>query len=126
MDEQTLKQAARNKGYSGDLCVFLDKLEKNMQLVGLGKYCVEEALADGAAEYTVVKVALANIGRAFTDFEQKTEDGEKSRNDYTTADWAKEGEDEFARHCTPTGKFRYGDFRYTPQQKYEPCGGLFC
>lgn len=33
MGERTLKQAAQEYGYSSDLCEFLDKLEKNLQLV---------------------------------------------------------------------------------------------
>lgn len=125
MDEQTLKQVAQERGYSKDLCVFLDKLEKNLQLIGLGKYSVESALVEGAAEYTVVKVALANIGRAFSDLDSTPKTGEKSHNTYTTEDWAKHGEEEFTKHCTPAGQFRYRDFKYSPPKPYKPCGGLF-
>lgn len=125
MDDKTLKQAAQENGYGSDLCTFLDKLEKNLQLIGLGKYCVANALADGVAEYTVVKVALANIGRALSDFDPNPDPGEKSRNEYTIDDWAKAGAEEFAKHCTPAGRFRYGDFKYNPPKAYKPCGGLF-
>ncbi len=123
MAEQTLKQFAEKHEYGSDLCLFLDKLEYNMELLGLGKYCVEEAMESGAAEYKVVRVALANIGRCMTDF--LPDNGEKSRNDYTVDDWEKAGADEFLKHCTPAGKFRYGDFKYRTKQKLEPCGGLF-
>lgn len=119
MDEQTLKQAAQEHGYSSDLCVFLDKLEKNLQLIGLGKYYAD-VLAKKTAEYTVVKVALANIGRALSEF--LPDSNEKSRDTYTIDDWAKEGEEEFAKHCTPAGRFRYGDFKYTQRPPYKPCG----
>jgi len=120
MDEQTLKQFAQEHGYSSDLCEFLDKLEKNLDLIGLGKYCVASALDDDAAEYTVVKVALANIGRALSEFLPNS--GEKSRDAYTIDEWAKEGEEEFAKHCTPSGRFRYGDFKYIKREPYKPCG----
>ena len=123
MDEKTLKQTAKEHGYNSDICVFLDKLEKNLQLLGIGKYCVEGSLSAGDPEYTVVKVALANIGRALSDF--LPDDGEKSRNDYTTEDWAREGEAEFAKHCTPEGRFRYEDFKYLKREPRKPTGGLF-
>lgn len=118
-----MKQAAQEHGYSSDLCVFLDKLEKNLQLIGLGKYYVVDVLSRGTAEYTVVKVALANIGRALSEF--LPDSSEKSRDAWTIDEWAKEGEEEFARHCTPAGRFRYGDFKYTRRQPCKPCGGLF-
>ena len=122
MDEKSLAQAAREHGYSSDLCVFLDKLEKNLQLIGLGKYTVETALTQNTPEYAVVKIALANIGRAFSDLDIDPFSSEKSRNKYTLDDWIEAGEDEFAKHCTPDGRFRYGDFKYIQRPPYKPCG----
>lgn len=123
MGERTLKQAAQEYGYSSDLCEFLDKLEMNLQLVGLGKYYMEDVLTRGTAEYTVVKVALANIGRALSEF--LPDSSEKSRDAWTIDEWTKEGEKEFFKHCTPAGRFRYEDFQYLSHKPCRSCGGLF-
>ena len=94
----------------------MDKLEKNLQLIALGKYYVLDVINEGADEYTIVKVALANIGRAFSEFIP----GERSRDEYTVDEWAKEGEKEFRKHCTDSGRFRYEDFKYNPPIDYKP------
>ena len=116
MNDIALKQIAQEKGYSNEFCIFLDMLEKNIQLVGLGKYCVEKAIDGGMEEYIIIKVALANIGRAFSEFIP----GERSRDECTIDEWAKRGEKEFRKHCTDSGRFRYEDFKYNPPIDYKP------
>lgn len=121
MIEETLKQVAEKKGCSKDLCIFLDKLEYNLQLMLLGKFCVMRVIEDGADEYTIVKVALANIGRCLSEFIP----GERSRDEYTDDEWAKEGEEEFIKHCTDSGRFRYEDFTYKHREPYKPIDDEF-
>ncbi len=116
--KKTLKQYAEEHGYGNELCIFLDKLEKNLDLTGLGLFVVFDAIEKKLHEYKVVKIALANRGRAFSEFLPGST--KKSKNVYTLEDWEKDGTEEFLKHCTPAGKFRYADFKYETHPNVDP------
>ncbi len=115
--KNTLKQTAAAHGYGNELCDFLDRLVNNIQLTGIGEYTVANAIEQELPEYSIVKIALANIGRVLGE-----DSGTGAPN---LAELEKAGEAEFVKHCTPSGKFRYGDYKLTPPAAYKPCGGLF-
>lgn len=101
-----LKSLAGLYGYGDDIGTFLDKLEKNFELYGCGRASVIEAIREKASEETVVKVALANIGRWFgAMFITEAEDNK-------TEKWAEKGEAEYKKHLDKDGNFRYSDFAY--------------
>jgi len=108
-----LKKHAEECGYGGELCIFLDVLEKNFDLDGIGTGPVYAAISQRLPEEAVVKIALANIGRLFGMGYSKTTlaSGVKPDWEYTHEDWIAQGEEEYKKHLDDNGKFKYSDFR---------------
>ena len=108
-----LKKHAEECGYVGELCNFLDVLEKNNDLDGIGTGPVYEAISQGLPEAAVVKIALANIGRLFGMCYSKTTlaSGVKPEWEYTHEDWIARGEEEYKKHLDDNCKFKYTDFK---------------
>ena len=108
-----LKKYAEERGYGVELCNFLDVLEKNFDLDGIGTGPVYEAISQRFSEEGVVKIALANRGRLFsTGYSQKTLDsGVKPEWEYTLEDWIARGDEEYKKHLDGDGNFKYSDFK---------------
>ena len=108
-----MKQHAETHGYRKELCDFLDVLEKNFDLDGIGTGPVYQAISRNLPEEAVVKIALANRGRLFsTGYSQKTLDsGVKPEWEYTLEDWIARGEEEYKKHLDGDGNFKYSDFK---------------
>ena len=104
--EHSLKRIAEYYGYSGELPVFLDFLERYM-LCGAGHSNVAEALEHRFSKETIVKIALANLGNAFGD--DLLPKGKEDK--WTFEEQAKQGEDEFNRHLDKNGKFSFSDYK---------------
>ena len=107
-----LGEDAKECGYQGDLCTFLDDID----LEGAGIGPVARALVAHLPEETVIKIALANrwilFSRVYT--ERMLAIGIKPDYEYTLEDWAAEGEEEFNKHCDENGRFRFEDFKPKP------------
>ena len=108
-----LKKHAEEFGYGGELCNFLDVLEKNFDLDGIGTGPVYKAISQRLPEEGVVKIALANRGRLFSTGYSKTtlESGVKPEWEYTLEDWIAHGEEEYKQHLDDNDKFKYSDFK---------------
>lgn len=111
--ELTLKERAEECGYGGELCNFLDVLEKNFDLDGIGTGPVYKAISQRLPEEAIVKIALANRGRLFSTGYSKTtlESGVKPNWEYTHEDWIARGEEEYKKHLDDNGNFKYTDFK---------------
>ena len=108
-----LKKHAEECGYRKELCDFLDVLEKNYDLDGIGTGPVYKAISQRLPEVAVVKIALANRGRLFSTGYSKTtlESGVKPEWEYTLEDWFARGEEEYKKHLDDNGMFKYSDFK---------------
>lgn len=76
-------------------------------LYGNGRGSVLRTLDEKADDETVIKVALANIGRTLAEFWPNG----KPENYDTTGYWAKTGEGKYKKHCDENGQFRWDDFK---------------
>ena len=108
-----LKKHAEECGYGVELCNFVDVLEKNFDLYGIGLGSVYGAISHRLSEEDVVKIALANKGRWFSTGYSKTtlENGVKPDWEYTLEDWIAHGEEEYKQHLDDNDKFKYSDFK---------------
>ena len=89
-------------GYHGELCTFLDDID----LEGDGIGPVAKAIKSRLPKFTVIKIALANMGRVFF----------RDEDSYTCEDWTKIGEDKYIKHCDENGRFRFEDFKPQPSK----------
>ena len=108
-----MKKHAEECDYGVELCNFLDVLEKNFDLDGVGVEPIHHAISERLPEESVVKIALANIGRLFGMSYSKTTlaSGVKPDWEYTHEDWSARGEEEYKKHLDDNGKFKYSDFK---------------
>ena len=110
----SLKEFAEQHGYTGELPVFLDVLQRNARLAACGEGVVADALEHRLPVVSIVKIALANRDNFFGP------DVIGSDEDYrppTLEEWEKRGEKEFKKHLDKKGKFRFSDFELTPPRK---------
>ena len=108
MMESKLEKLARENGYSDDFCKFVGILEKNLDLVSLGKDIVVGAIRQGVEESETTKIALACTGMAF--FNDDPIVG-SSDSQHSFVGLAEAGEEEYKKHCSESGEFRYSDFK---------------
>jgi len=116
----SLKEHAEQYGYSGELPVFLDVLQKNARLVGNGEGVVADAIEHRLPKYSIVKISLANQDNGFCP-DVAGEDGELHIK--TLEEWEQQGEEEFKQHLDENGKFRFSDFKVEEREK--PGGSFF-
>lgn len=108
------RQAAKDKGYSKDLCEFLGRLEDAGRLRWPARGIVTDAIGEQAGEDTVIRLALAfsrGGGIAFPDIIPGVYPDDKATYDDVSGAWERYGDKFYMEHCTPDGRFRYEDFR---------------
>ena len=109
MSKYVLKETAERYGYHGELLDFLDYMELEGYLFGVGVDTVLEAIKNRLPQNEIVKIAFAREGCFFAETEIEGDDW-KGEDETTLDEWAAQGEEEFKKHCDKAGHFRFNDF----------------